>query len=383
MVGHMTGPDSLLAVIEAIYAAGLDAELWPQALAGMARAVGGGAATLEVYDKPSLRPVELYCHGVPPASEIKYLDHYVTLNRRLPIVARDPLGEMNWDYRIFDEQTISRDPFYMEFLASFDVKYWVGGIVLTNRDEFAGVCVHRSPKQGHVDKAGLALMERFLPHVKGAFDVTRRLKGAGDARHALERALDWLADGVILVRTDGAVVYANEAFQAIVRRGDGVRTKKSVVEFAAADARSRFETALSAAQRPRNEDPRDASADFPVARPSGAPTYLVSVRPVPGNRRDSRIETSADAIVFIRDPLSRNAAAIRMLREVFGLTDAEASLAQALQAGVPYGEYAQARAVSLNTVYTHLRRIKEKTGCRRMAELIRKLNHLQVPLRVD
>jgi DNA-binding CsgD family transcriptional regulator len=30
-----------------------------------------------------------------------------------------------------------------------------------------------------------------------------------------------------------------------------------------------------------------------------------------------------------------------------------------------------------------VRRIREKTGCKRMAELIRKLNDLQVPLRFD
>jgi DNA-binding CsgD family transcriptional regulator len=187
----------------------------------------------------------------------------------------------------------------------------------------------------------------------------------------------------MLVRTDGTVVYANEAFQAIARRSDGVRTKKGVIELAAADARSRFEAALKAVHQLRSGDPRHASADFPVARASGAPPYLVSVRPIPSNRRHSRLETAADAIVFIRDPLSRNTAATRLLREVFGLTDAEASLAQALQSGLPLGDYARVRAVSLNTVYTHLRRIKEKTGCTRMAELTRKLNDLQVPLRID
>ena len=54
-----------------------------------------------------------------------------------------------------------------------------------------------------------------------------------------------------------------------------------------------------------------------------------------------------------------------------------------LQSGTPPGDYARERAVSLNTVYTHLRRIKEKTRCHRMPELIRRLNDLQVPLRRD
>ena len=73
------------------------------------------------------------------------------------------------------------------------------------------------------------------------------------------------------------------------------------------------------------------------------------------------------AIVFVRDPLGRNVAAAGVMRDVFGLTESEAHLAQALQSGVPIGNYARDRALSLNTVYTHLRRLKEKpasTGCR-------------------
>jgi DNA-binding CsgD family transcriptional regulator len=89
----------------------------------------------------------------------------------------------------------------------------------------------------------------------------------------------------------------------------------------------------------------------------------------------------AAAIVFVRDPLARNPAATDTLRELFGLTEAEAVLAQALQSGMTLFAYARRRALSLNTVYTHLRRLREKTGCSRMPELIHKLNELRVPLR--
>src|SRR5262249_61284855 len=52
--------------------------------------------------------------------------------------------------------------------------------------------------------------------------------GAGEARHSLERALDWLADGVAVVRADGVVVYANATLQAIARRNDGIRLRKEI-----------------------------------------------------------------------------------------------------------------------------------------------------------
>ena len=204
--------------------------------------------------------------------------------------------------------------------------------------------------------------------------------GAVEARHSLERALDWLADGVAVVRADGVVVYANATLQAIARRNDGIRLRKGIIEFAAAEARARFAAAAAAIARLQNCDPQ-SSSDFVAARSSGGAPYVVSVRPL--FESESAGAQRKAAVVFIHDPRGHNAAATATLRDIFGFTEAEASLAQALQAGVPLGEYANSRELSLNTVYTHLRRIKEKTGCRRMAELIRKFNDLQVPLRLE
>jgi len=279
---------------------------------------------------------------------------------------------------------MDRSPFYTEFLAKIDFPYFVYGILSATDEEFAGIAVHRSRKQGHVDRAGIAVMERLVPHVRQPYDVARRLKGAGEARHSLERALDWLADGIALVRADCGVVYANEAFQAIVRRDDGIRIRRGILDIVTVGARARFEEAIADVSRLQSGDAiSPVLADFPIPRAGGAPPYLLSVRPLVKTEHARVAKANAVAIVFIRDPASRNAAALRMLREVFGLTDAEASVAQALQAGVSLGVYARQHAVSLNTIYTHLRRIKEKTGCHRMAELIHKLNDLQVPLRLD
>lgn len=72
-----------------------------------------------------------------------------------------------------------------------------------------------------------------------------------------------------------------------------------------------------------------------------------------------------------------NTPAVRVLRAAFGLTQAEADL----QSGASMSEYARSRLVSITTIYAHLRSIKQKTGCSRMAELIHKLNGVYVPLR--
>jgi DNA-binding CsgD family transcriptional regulator len=224
-------------------------------------------------------------------------------------------------------------------------------------------------------------MARLLPHVQQAFDVARRLNGASEASKSFERAFDWIADGVAFVSTTGAVVYSNEALQAIVRRNEIVRLRKGAMEFLAVDARSRFDKALDAVRRQRaGEQPVRALTDFPVRRGADAPPYLVLVRPLARPSREGQAGARAEAIVFIRDPLKRGSAASPMLREIFGLTEAETGVALALQSGVALEQYASTNKVSLNTVYTHLRRVREKTGCHSVADLVRKLDEFRIPL---
>jgi DNA-binding CsgD family transcriptional regulator len=378
----MVGQDDLLGTIEAVYDAGLDAALWPKALAGVTRLVGGIAATVQIFGKESRRPREFYFYGLPSGAKATYVDHYAALNQRLPNVTAGRLGELSQDYRIFNEETISpHQSFNAGFFGALGHRYFVGGIVATHSRDFAGVCVHRTTKQGHIDRPGLTMLERLLPHVKGAFDVARRLKVGGGARDALECALDWLADGVALLRADGIVIHANKSFLTTVRAADGVHIVKGVMEVDAEEARVRLAAVLTEAAKPPPQRSGAAGADFQLTRPSGALPYLVSVRPVPVSGREPGLDAVADAILFLRDPSRRNATASQTLRMVFGLTEAEAALARALQDGVTASNYAKGHAISRNTVYTHLRRVKEKVGCRRLPELIRKLNDVQLPLR--
>lgn len=374
----MTRGGDLASTIESVYAAGFDPSLWTPALAAMTQLVQGVGATLEVIEKPTLAHREFHQCGFPPAEVLRYLDHYVTHNPRLPFALRRKSGEIAFDHLILNAHAMDRSAFYAEFLPRLGLRYCVLGILDNTPHEIAVVSVQRSPGQGHIDRAGIGKMELLVPHVRQALDMATRLGTALETSHSLESTLDWLADGVVLVRTDGAVGHVNAAFAKIARDGDGIRIRKGVIEFSIAQAHARLVEAIGSVARLRGGDVRQRGVDFYVPRPpSGAAPYLVSVRPLV----DKAAAKGAVAVVFVRDPVSANAAPLRALREMFGMTKAEAHLAQAIQAGTPVSRYAQTHGTSINTVYTHLRRIKEKTGCSRMVQLVRKLNELQFPLR--
>lgn len=379
----MAIPDSLLTTVEAIYAAGLDEALWPNALAQVALLVGGIAATLEVFNPSTVQLTEFHSHGLPPANEVAYYQHIFSLNPRIPALISGKPGNIVTDYSVLDERAMNRDAFYADFLAPTGYRYFVGAMFEASPREAFLFSVQRSTKQGHVGKDETRKMRLLLPHIRQAFDMTRRLRCTNAVERSFKAAMDWLCDGIVLLRADGHVLYANEPFQAIARRGDGVRIRHGMIEIADAVGRTQFADAIGTIERSHGVG-EPSACDIAIPRSDGAtaPKYIISVRPLVPATREWH-ESDAVIIVFVRDPSQHNAATARILRNLFGLTAAEADLARALQAGATPINYAAARKISLNTAYTHLRRIKEKTRCSRMPELIRKLNDVDVALRSD
>ena len=375
-------PDSglLLQTIEAVYASGVDSDRWPEALDGTSRLLGAAGATLEVIDKTAQRHSQFCSSGVPTVARTPYIEHFWALNPRYSFILRQRAGHVTWDHQFLDEAGMGRDPFYSEFLPNFGLRYFIGAVLKNSSQRLTGITVQRTRKQGHVDKREIALMGRLVPHFQRAHDVAIRLGTVGDRRGMLENTLEWLADGVALLRADGDIVYANDALCAFAQRGDGFRITSRTIEFSAPEARRTFEAALGAIERVGDMSHDAGATDFPAPRSGGMPAYVVSLRPLVLSK-DRSAHAKADVMLLMRDPLWRSAATSRMLQKLFNLTNAEAHLAQALCNGATTTAYASERRVSLNTVYSHLKRIREKTGCRSVPELIRKYGECNVPLR--
>jgi DNA-binding CsgD family transcriptional regulator len=377
----MPDNDLFLQTIEAVYASGLDSDRVPQALKLTSRMLGSAGATLETFDKSAQRLSAFHAVGVPTAAHIPYLEHFAALNPRFPFVLRQNVGHVVWDHQILDENSMRRDPFYSEFLSHLGLRYFLGALLDHTSEKATVISVQRTRKQGHVDKREISLMRRLSTHYQRAHDVATRLRTAGDREGVLENTLGWLTDGIALLQANGNIVYANDTLRMFAQKNDAFRIVGRTIEFADPDARRRLDAALGAVRRIGDPSSDTSLTDFPVPRSHGMPAFMVSVRPiVPGSARAIR-HVQTEIMVMIRDPIHRNTATGQVLRELFGLTNAEAHLAEALCTGATTVAYGRDRGVTLNTVYSHLKHIREKTGCKSVPELIRKFGELDVPLR--
>jgi PAS domain-containing protein/DNA-binding CsgD family transcriptional regulator len=337
----------------------------------------------EVFDKRAGKHRDFHAWGITPPDEIAYFDEYMTDNPRWLFMPTQRTGDIGWDYRFIDEHGMDRAPFYADLLMrQMDLRYFMSGVLVSTADTYACFSIQRPARYGHIQEAEIALIKGLLPHVQQAFDVGRRLEGAAARGQAAERAFEWLTDGVAIIAADGRVTYANAALMALVRQQDVVRLRQAVLEFVDGSARARFGAALAAVRRERWEDRSTRPpTDFAIAREPDCPPCVVSVRPLVRTDPDGRGLVPNETVVFIHSPLNRRPVEGQMLQDLFGVTVAEAALAVALHAGASPGDYAQTHSVSMNTVYTQLRQLREKTGRHTLRELIQLFDDLAVLVR--
>ncbi|MGJ4959207.1 helix-turn-helix transcriptional regulator [Bradyrhizobium sp. HKCCYLRH2015] len=334
-------------------------------------------ATFEVIDPIVRQPLTFHSSGVAAAEGDDYLTYFAPRNPRLRMALNQQRGELAWDYQVMDESAMNRDPFYAEFLPRAGLRYFLSAVLERSPQRMVALTLQRTPRQGHVGKADIALMHRLTPHLQRALRMRNSLVTAY-GNDIGTTALDVLKDGVALLDPRGEIVYLNPSLQAISADGAMFRIERRGIVFASADLRNRYARALSAATRTDGLIGKDAALDFLAPRPGGLPPCTISLRSL--HKRHPRSDWPAAMVVMlVRDPM-RDSPAAHLLQDLHGLTRAEAQLACALSTGMTAVEYAAHRGIKVTTVYTHLKRTREKTGWRSVAELTRRIHEISIGL---
>ncbi|HVX82062.1 MAG TPA: helix-turn-helix transcriptional regulator [Devosiaceae bacterium] len=362
--------EDILGAVEGLHGASTAPEQWPVALDKVRALLGGVGVTLELFDRATLKHRFLEGMSLPenqPARMADYPSYYQRFNVRAQDLARQLAGTIRFDRQYMTESAMDRNPFYGELLASGNMRYCVSGALYTGPDLLGSLAVQFSRAQTETGTREARRLRPLLRHATMAIDVALRLRHAAE-QAGLGEALDWLADGIVLIADKGRVLSNNAAAASIASRGDGLDLAGGWLSFG--DAQARRALALALRDIAEGEaDPRTGSGgDFVARRAADDVPYTIAVRSL----RDRRA-VDAVAVVFIHDPLASNTS-IATLQLAFGLTPAEAHLAAALRRGPPPGAYARANGLSINTIYTHLAHIKDKCGRSRAGELIGVLN---------
>jgi DNA-binding CsgD family transcriptional regulator len=209
---------------------------------------------------------------------------------------------------------------------------------------------------------------RLLPQFARTVVIRRHLLDSSSRGHAALVALDRLAIGVVLLGADGDVQHLNRAADAVVAENDGLWVARGRLRAASAAESRALLQRVHGAIATANGNGVGAGGAIRLSRPSQKRALVAVVTPL--RRPSSAAHGGPVAAVFVTDPERRRRPCTTLLREVYGLTPAEARVAACLADGRSLREMADSFEVTLETVRSQLKRVFDKTGTRRQAGLV-------------
>ena len=381
----MVNPAGHEDLVDLVYEAALDAQLWSDVLERFAERIGGEAATLHSYDMFSGRSAGIGARVDQIALDKAFAD-YAWCS---PLTTQDPAEKRQVlrHYRpriIRDTDWLAKDAFvkttyYNEFFQAFgfhsDVSLGlmvedIGGGVF----EGAGVNVFRSKRVGEWTGENMALCGALHPHLVRAFRMGRRIAATREVGESLLEFLERAPWGVFLVDAQSRVNHVNQMGRALLAAREGLAvTGGRLAARRPAEAR-RFDALVALAAS--SDSALRAGGAMPLPVPSRQRPLSVVVTPVHGYRTGALFPGVTAAIVSVLDLDATMTLPEKELRDLFDLSLAEARVALAIADGLEPAAIARRLGLRLPTVRTHLSRIFEKTETTGQAGLSRLLGRL-------
>jgi DNA-binding CsgD family transcriptional regulator len=317
------------------------------------------------------------------AAERDYLAHYHRIDPRLQIGLNSPTGVAVACHDLLDSQFVSHSEFYQDFLIPHGPRYVIGGNIHRAGGKNIHIALNHLVGRPQFSDEKRRDVARYMFHLSR---WARHLFLADELRGAASSgffALETLGQGILILDERSSVLFANQAAQHLL--GEVLTTRGFRTSWAPGpQLKSQFKQAI------RDRQARTLPLTHLIA---GHPTPLVlSLLPLPrdrgiGVRMPSGMEAvsrvldpalpggigaipSASLVVLIRAQEATRPAGPGRYQQAFGLTPAEARLADALAHGASPQGYADTAGLSVTTVRTQIRALLAKTGAANLRALV-------------
>ncbi len=362
----------MLAIIEAFYEAALDASLWPGALEQLTAFTESQAASFWVLDgSQTPRLPTFICVNFDPAAIREYLEHTAAIDPTVQYLVAHPHQPIVHDGLVISEREKAKHPYYDWHERLIDTRFRMVGQVRLEPSVQAGVALHRTRTAGRYEPQDIRRFEVLHRHLERALAVGFQLGSLGTLQRLTAEWLDRSPAAAFFLDGRKRIVFCNLRAEALRSKEDGIQLRANGIGLLHKQDDDRLQALIAQALSPKTS-PTSLNTAMRAERPSGKRPYIILVAPVRGAYPVLSLIRPAVSVVII-DPDHEASLPGGRLREVFGLTEAEARLAALLATGAELREAAQKLGITYGTGRTRLAQIFQKTDTRRQAALVRLL----------
>lgn len=295
-----------------------------------------------------------------------------------PDVIMRIIGQAQFANDVLPRSTVKRTAYYADYLDPLGVSDIAGYFF---QPEPGIIHCISFPRDG---RGSFGLRERELfqglrPHMMRAFEIRHRLQVAAQARSLLERALDTMQHGLLMINGAGRVVWHNLAATEIINRQDGLALTLGQMSVQHSVENTRFQQLLlkqlAAAAR---DAPLQKVESFYIPSSSGLTPYVISLHCL-SERLDWPGLDSAVVCALVADPLRSHSVTVQQLMTQYTLTPAEARVSVGVGFGWSLETIAERLGQKVSTTRNLLKRAMRKTDTHRQAELGARIWALSIP----
>lgn len=301
-----------------------------------------------------------------------YVEQYARLNPWLE--DRDAYaqpGAVLTGRDFLNKQDLAKTAFYTEWLQPQGLSRRIACVLSVDGDQVTAFEFLREKTAPCFGRREVVMCGALLTHWRAATKMNVAMTDIVCERDAVWELLERLPFGVALVDSSCEPVASNLRFSELLENTHGLTSRRHGLCF-----RSHSESdALQALVAKATERPANGIAwqgIMMLSREAGQRPLQVMVSSLPKHSGEQN-DSSPLAAVFILNPDQATVPNQNTLRQLYGLTNAEARLASLVAQGVRLDEATETMGVALNTARTHLKRIFCKTGTQRQAELVQLL----------
>ena len=359
-------------LIDLIYEAALDPDLWVGVMQRFTDYVGGDDSVMTQLDVATGAGIALPTRSGPEVMD-KFFAHYVNINP-LQITQNPDEYVRSYTPKIITDQDwvpredLIRTEYYNDFLRPIKADWSMMIRLDLQGRSLAAISIARRLDRGQYGGDELEAARKLHPHLIRSYALSRKLTLDRSARDDVAEALDGSDRAVFILDDTGLIRHLNQAADRLLHLPMGLRVVSGRLSATFMDAGARL-SALIGDAGSRDADRRRGGV-MRLRLPNQRLPMSISVSPM-RSEAFSVVSHGPAVLVCVSDPNTEPYPVEARLKDHFALTAAESRVALALFEGRSSQEIAAQFGVSINTVRVQIRSIFTKTGARRQSDLVR------------
>jgi DNA-binding CsgD family transcriptional regulator len=358
----------LASLIEASYAAALDAQQWHAFTKLFARSLDSAACLYYVPHGVQAGTHTLSSAGFDPVFAEAYNAYFAAKNVLVERAGhkREPVL-LGGD--VISTTALQRTEFYGDWMRPQKFQSAINIRLGESATSMMSIAIMRPQRSGSFDTADKIALQRLVPHLRRSHDISTRLRNlqlqaaAGTSIcHRLQLS-SCVVDGTL------RVLHLSADAERLLDGGHGIRINQDTIRLSHPIAHDRLRKAVAAATS--HVMAREGS--FLRLEPGHKQSVGVHVCPVSDYPGSAQLLPRPAAFLLFSDPSNPPRLNEAELRRRFALTRAEVRLSIQLCRGLSVEEAALQNSVRVSTVRSHLHTLLIKTEAKRQADVVRML----------